>query len=295
MADKITGYTFDKMRVTPEVDSLMYHHLNLKRDHWIQGYKNNLYQTTSGLNVITDTGAAIVHGRLVEVLEPITLSIPANTIGFIVIEIDLTKSNTSTGTPGGSDYTPVNNQVTLKYVDAMVQQDITNGGKIYQYPLCGYRSDGSSVTLYNAETNRYKLKIASSGIWGPYYSDRDCLIWDLGSIAVCSGYFTRSKAVDGNATTDAFLFPKHLKPLSGYSYDLNMFVGKNIYNLYITGTSGGDADGDNGLIRIARQFDVTTGKATTSGTGGWYSLNGVFWPISSDDQGWGPGNFKPYF
>lgn len=294
MADKITGYTFDKMRVTPAADSLMYHHLNLKRDRWIQGYKNNLKPTASGLNVIIDTGAAIVHGRLVEILEPITLSIPANTAGFIVIEVDLTKTNTSTGTPGGSDYTPINNQVTLKYVDVMVQQDITDSGQIYHYPVVGYSSNGSSVTLYNAETNRYKLKPAASGVWGPYYDDRDLIIWDLGSIAACSGYFTRKKAVDGNATSDAFVFPKRLKPVSGQSFDLSMFVGQFLYNLYIT-SANDSADGDNGLIRIARQFDVVTGKAVTSGTGGWYSLNGVFWPISSDDQGWGIGKFKPYF
>lgn len=294
MADKITGYTFDKMRVTPAADSLVYHHLNGRRDRWIEGYKNNLKPTASGLNVIVDTGAAIVQGRLVEILEPITLNIPANTTGFIVIEIDLTKTNTSTGTPGGADYTPINNQVTLKYVDIMVQQDTTNGGQIYQYPLCGYRSNGSSVTLYNAETNRYKLKQAASGIWGPYYDDRDCLIWDLGNIAACTGYITRKKAVDGNTVADAFVFPKHLKPLGGNSYDLNMFVGYNLYNLYITGAAEA-ADGDAGLIRIGRQFDVTTGKATTSNTGGWYSLNGVSWPISPSREGWGLNNFKPYF
>lgn len=293
MANKITGYTFDKMRVTPAADSLLYHHLNDKRDRWIQGYKNNLKITTTGLNAITDTGAAIVHGRLVEVLEPITLSVPANTVGFIVIEIDLTKTNTSTGTPGGADYTPINNQVALKIVDAMVQQDITNGGQIYQYPLAGYTSNGSSITLYNAETNRYKLKQAASGIWGPYYDDRDILIWDFGKFAICTGYITRKKPVDGNTTSDAFVFPKHLKPMAA-SYDLSMFVGYNLYNLYITGASEA-ADGDNGLIRIGRQFDVTTGKATTSNTGGWYSLNGVWWPIDNSFQGWGQGNYKPYF
>lgn len=291
MADKITGYTFDKMRVTPAADSLMYHHLDMKRDKWIQGYKGNITPRASGLNVIIDTGAAIIKGRLVEILEPITLSIPANTMGFIVIEIDLTKTNTATGTPGSADYTPVNNQVTLKYVDAMVQQDITNGGQIYQYPIAGYSSNGSSVTLYNAETNRYRLKQAPGGNWKSYYDDRDLLIWDLGNVAVCTGYITRAKSVSGTTVTDAFLYPKHLRPLSGASYDLNIFVSEKIYNLYITMAD----DGNTGLIRIGRQFNTTTAKYETAATGGWYTLNGVWWPIGGDDQGWGLNNFKPYF
>lgn len=291
MADKITGYTFDKMRVTPAADSIMYNTLTKNRDIWINKYKGNLRPTASGLNVVVDTGAAIVKGRLVEVLEPITLSIPANTMGFIVIEIDLTKTNTATGTPGSADYTPVNNQVSLKYVDAMVQQDITNGGQIYQYPLAGYSSTGSAVTLYNAETNQYKLKTATGGSWGPYYNDQDLVIWDLGDFAVCGGYFTRTKSVAGSAITDAFTFPAYLRPTFGASFDMTTYVSERIYNLYITHVDGSSE----GLIRIGRQFNTTTAKYDTAASGGWYSLNGIFWPIDRGIEGRGINKFKPYY
>lgn len=90
MADKITGYTFDRMRITPDKDALVYKSLaGGQYNYVINNYKNNMWITAQNLTVTVDTGAAIIKGRMVEILEPMTMTVPANWTGFLVITIDL--------------------------------------------------------------------------------------------------------------------------------------------------------------------------------------------------------------
>lgn len=148
----ITGTTFDRMRVTPKMDALLYDYLNNNMHVGIVKNGDDLKVTGSGLTATVGKGAAVIYGRLITNDAPTQITIPANTKGFICIVIDLTKVNTSSGTPGQDDYTAVNNQVALRAITAasvanLTQEVLTEGGNIYQMPIASYTASGSSLTL----------------------------------------------------------------------------------------------------------------------------------------------------
>lgn len=102
---------------------------------WLKHQDNKvisgLTATATGLNVYVASGKALVQGRLIENTQQMQLTAQANKTGYICITIDLTQNNTSTGTPGTSNYAPVNNQLRLELVEVLNQQDLNSGGLIY--------------------------------------------------------------------------------------------------------------------------------------------------------------------
>lgn len=140
----LQGYQFDKAKVTPESDAQLYSYLAQSLDNRVI---SGLTATATGLNVYVASGKALVQGRLIENGQQAQLTAQANKIGYVCIVIDLTQNNTSTGTPGTSGYSPVNNQLRLELVDVLNQQDLNSGGLIYTFPLYSYVSTGSSVAL----------------------------------------------------------------------------------------------------------------------------------------------------
>ena len=152
----LQGYQFDKAKVTPESDAQLYSYL-------AQGGLDNrvisgLTATATGLNVYVESGKALVQGRLVEVTQQHQLTAQANKSGYICITVDLTQDNTSTGTPGTSDYMPVNNQLRLELVDILNQQNLNDGGLIYTFPIYSYSTTGTSVTLTKLTANYWGRK-----------------------------------------------------------------------------------------------------------------------------------------
>lgn len=140
----LQGYQFDKAKVTPESDAKLYSYLAQSSDNKVI---SGMTATTTGLNVYVASGKALVQGRLVEVTQQHQLTAQANKSGYICITVDLTQDNTSTGTPGKSDYLPVNNQLRVELVDTLTQQDLNSGGIVYTFPLYSYVSTGSSVSV----------------------------------------------------------------------------------------------------------------------------------------------------
>ena len=140
----LKGYQFDKAKVTPEADAQLYSYLAQSSDNKVI---SGLTVTATGLNVYVASGKALVQGRLVEVTQQHQLTAQANKTGYVCITIDLTQNNTSAGTPGTSDYVPVNNQLRLELVDTLNQQDLNSGGLIYTFPLYSYVSTGATMTL----------------------------------------------------------------------------------------------------------------------------------------------------
>lgn len=151
----IQGYQFDKMKVTTESDAALYSYLSQGLDNKIL---KGMTAAASGLNIYIETGKALVQGRFVEVTQQHQLSAQANTSGYVVITIDLTQSNTATGTPGTGDYEPVNNQLRLELVDILNQQDLGAGGVIYTLPIYTYSATGTSVTLTKLTANYWGRK-----------------------------------------------------------------------------------------------------------------------------------------
>lgn len=140
----LQGYQFDKAKVTPEADAQLYSYLAQSSDNKVI---SGMTATSTGLNVYVASGKALVQGRLVEVTQRHQLTAQANKTGYVCITVDLTQNNISTGTPGTSNYAPVNNQLRLELVEALNQQDLGSGGLIYTFPIYSYASTGTSVTL----------------------------------------------------------------------------------------------------------------------------------------------------
>ena len=140
----LQGYQFDKAKATPEADAALYSYLAQSSDNKVI---SGLSVTATGFNVYVASGKALVQGRLIENAQQVQLTAQANKTGYVCITIDLTQNNTSTGTPGTSGYTPVNNQLRLELVDALNQQDLNSGGLIYTFPIYSYVSTGTTVTL----------------------------------------------------------------------------------------------------------------------------------------------------
>ena len=140
----LQGYQFDKAKVTPEADAQLYSYLAQSSDNKVI---SGMTATATGLNVYVATGKALVQGRLVEVTQQHQLTAQANKSGYVCITIDLTQTNISTGTPGTSNYLPINNQLRLELVETLNRQDLNNGGLIYTFPLYSYISTGATVTL----------------------------------------------------------------------------------------------------------------------------------------------------
>ena len=118
MANGLTGYQFDKMRISPSKDGLLYWGLqNGGQDHIIYGYKSNFecQIDATGSTVTVHPGAAIVGGRLIELQSDQTLSVPSGqgSQGYVYIKVDLTKTNTTSGNTNSTNYAVENNQISL--------------------------------------------------------------------------------------------------------------------------------------------------------------------------------------
>lgn len=143
----ITMYQSDRQFVTPANDASLYSALSGDTSGVINR-GNKLKITVNGLTATMDTGQAIILGRLVEVTEPVTFTLPANTNGNVCIIIDLSKANTVVGQAGQNNYDVTVNQVYVGGVTGtLVQDDINNGGFIYELPLGTFSSTSTSATV----------------------------------------------------------------------------------------------------------------------------------------------------
>lgn len=162
----ILAHTFDRMRITPSNDSLLYSSMynglysfktypnyrfgtNQKAaGRIIPGYKNQMRAYISGSNVVVEPGACVVFGRLIEITESETIPIPSNASGSVplCVRIDLTKVNTSSGTPGSDDYIAVNNQVTLGIVvGSKNEENLNEGGHLYDWKFAQLNNTGTGT------------------------------------------------------------------------------------------------------------------------------------------------------
>lgn len=147
----VTGYQFDKAKVTALHDSILYHQLAHQQSFVLRGMGSEMAVTTSGLRATVDTGVALICGRMVEITEAETVDIPANSRGYLVIYIDLSVENTVTGIPGEASYEVQNNQVSVRFVTNLTQQDLLQGGLIYTFNLGRIETNTSSVVRFVPE------------------------------------------------------------------------------------------------------------------------------------------------
>lgn len=185
----ITMYQSDRNFVTPANDASLYSALGgdtsgvLKRG-------NMLKMTVSGLTVTVNTGQALVLGRLIEVQSPVSFTLPPSTSGSVVIVVDLSKHNTISGTAGQPDYSVKVNQVYLAGVTgALTQDDINNGGFVYELPLGTFSSTATSASIVqnnpilndtgwnNLDIGSVKAKLSNDGNSYAQYRVRDSVMY----------------------------------------------------------------------------------------------------------------------
>lgn len=143
----ITMYQSDRNMVSPANDASLYSAITNGQSLILpRGNKFNI--TTNGLTVTVGTGQAIIQGRLVEILTPETLTLPANSSGNICIVVDLTKTNDVSGVVGTPTYSVKVNQVYLAAVTgSLTQDDLHNGGFIHEMSIATFTT---TTTTANA-------------------------------------------------------------------------------------------------------------------------------------------------
>ena len=172
--------TFDASSVTAKMDADMNHFMASSQNGvcaWVLG---RCLPSTSNNYISFQNGYVQVYGRRVYVESgtKISISLDGSAYGYVVIKFDLG-----------------NNAVTLEKKEAssnwpsLTQQDLMNGGLIYELPLCRYTKTTSSLTLdtsYDVPTivaplilannaaNRVdsNLRSAYGGKWQWMYSSR---------------------------------------------------------------------------------------------------------------------------
>lgn len=246
----LNGYQFDKAKVTPEADAALYSYLAQSSDNKVI---SGLTATATGLNVYVSTGKSLVQGRLIENSQQMQLTAQANKTGFVCATIDLTQDNASTGTPGTSNYVPVNNQLRLELVDVLNQQDLNSGGLIYTFPIYSYVSTGTSVALTKLERNYYKA-IESTVI---------DLGWGLKVTAIRSGKYIfvngtatpASNAGTSGGATVGVRVPEGFRPPSGQEVTIKLQGNNGQWGSYVV-TSDGNIKLITGGMNVGYTFHV---------------------------------------
>ena len=246
----LQGYQFDKAKVTPESDAQLYSYLAQASDNKVI---SGLTATATGLNVYVASGKALVQGRLVEVTQQHQLTAQANKTGYVCITIDLTQNNTSTGTPGTSGYSPVNNQLRLELVDVLNQQGLNSGGLIYTFPLYSYVSTGATVTLTKIDKSFFK-KIETTTIdlgWGMSVTltKKEGFVFANGTTTPASNV-----GVSGGVSVGVRV-PEGFRPPTGQEVTIKLQVNNGQWGSYVV-TSDGNIRLITGGMNVGYTFHV---------------------------------------
>lgn len=141
----LIGVNFDKMRVTPALDSSIY--MGLAGSPVIRLWGCDLHW--SNLTLSIDPGAMIVQGRYIRIQgQQISTTFPANFTGWFVLTIDLTKSNDSTGNPVYDNYSVENNQIYFRYIldGDRRYEDTSLDGKVFDMSIAYCVTDATKFT-----------------------------------------------------------------------------------------------------------------------------------------------------
>ena len=161
----ITGYTFDRAKVTAFQDSTLYDFLNFGTNTVIPNVGSDMAVTTNGLTCTIAPGKAVICGRLIEIASAEDVQVTASSTGYLCLTVDLSQVNTSSGTPGQTDYTFVINQVRAEFVTSLTQDDLFDGGLLYNFPLGTVTSTATTVSFTPTASSyaRAPISIANGG------------------------------------------------------------------------------------------------------------------------------------
>lgn len=234
----IKGINFDYMKVQPS-DDAMINFASTKIDGIIKGYRKELKVSSSGLTITVQPGGAMIRGRGVEVTTTESIIVPPNGSGYIVLTIDLSKSNSFTGIPGEDNYTPKNNQVRLERVDDLVKQDVFEQGKIYMLPIASYRSAGTITSLTQMDVQKFYPTLQNGFGKYPTGGPNELVLYKSGETVHIFGRLTNATLIKAGASvTIAQGIPKEFRPMFYDEELLCQGSGGSIWLCTISPTDG---------------------------------------------------------
>lgn len=140
------GITFSKQTVSSNDDAHVYQLILSGR----KGRTKGCGMTYSADNIFIDEGRFFVANRMIEVTSTETISTPvvtSTTYFRLVFEVDLTKANTS------SDFAQGYFRILSSATDypAITQEDLENGGSVYQLPFARFTKSVSGIDVFASE------------------------------------------------------------------------------------------------------------------------------------------------
>lgn len=166
MVSNVDGYQFENVKVSADNDARLYHVLNDRKNYVVHGYDQAMGLSASGLTVKVAAGAAIIQGRMVIVRQEQSVTVPANSTGYISLTVDLTQEVVPGAiSPESEDYEWVNNQVKLEFVTEVVSGDLNNGDKVFNLPLCSVNSSGSVATVSKLSDSYERILSKGEVLW----------------------------------------------------------------------------------------------------------------------------------
>lgn len=178
----IRGITFDDQMFYSK-DFAHFQHFFLNSD---SGITKGCAVTHDVTTVTIGKGYFIAHGRLmcIEEAESVIASQGfASGYNRIVYEIDLSKENSITDFRQG--YIKVLNSETL------TQEDLDNGGNVFQFPFCHFQWSGSAITSFSVDAavlDSVRVKTYTAQV-GTAWMNK-------------TGYYTQDIAVEGIKAAD---------------------------------------------------------------------------------------------
>lgn len=146
------GVQFDKMRVTPAYDGMTLESIIGTPAVKVWG---GVPTIGTGLTVTIPPSAFFIRGRHIRLNDFETVHVPANFTGSIVITVDLTKTNDSSGNPVYDNYSVTNNQVYFRAIatNNIRTEDVNAGGKVYDLEIASVTTSATAITsLVNSKT-----------------------------------------------------------------------------------------------------------------------------------------------
>lgn len=212
------GITFSKQTVSSNDDAHVYQLILSGR----KGRTKGCGMTHSADNIFIDEGRFFVANRMIEVTSTETISTPvvtSTTYFRLVFEIDLTKANTS------SDFTQGYFRILSSATDypAITQEDLENGGSVYQLPFARFTKSVSGIDVFASELETIGFATGNTTIYVSK-SGNDA----SGNGSEESPFATIQRAIDCVQ-----------KNLCGYEITINIASGTYSEDVEISGFHGG--------------------------------------------------------
>lgn len=264
----INMYQADRNFVTPANDASLYS--ALARDYsGVLNRGNKFVTSITGLSLTVGTGQALIQGRLVEITVPETITLPANSNGNICLVVDLTKTNDVSGSAGDIDYAVTVNQVYVSAVTGtLTQDDLNNGGFVYELPIASFTSSATTATLSaisNGLNQPLLTKVAYTGWFSDYTTATPVVVAKTNGVVSIFGYAINSHTITSNNTllVNIATLPVGFRPVSDFIVTA-WGSGTNQFLLKIT---------PDGVIAMGRYGNA---DYTTTSVGSWLNMSATF-------------------